>query len=387
MDVNWYSGRYAINDLTLWTCDLRIIIKANVFDMAQFSRTLNRLTIHHMVIQYELGMLKGLHRLLKLSIFRTKLVDIDDYLLQPVCRSLHIFFYYGRVTNFTLNTIFGKVKLLNLTDVRILGKDLKRQARIVLGPQNFSSLVAIESLSLNQCGIESILEKTFDLISETLIWFSLSSNMIKKVAVALFVTFLDRKVSDMNYAYTRTKGLQMGNNIIECDCDIYELTHLLFVSFQYMPKKAFYDVLLCGPSVSNETQLLNHYKCPNIQEIHNNRLCRTNPQLPSYSYTRFEMTFNNKTETILIKTAASQRYRLWMINHNSVVAKNGDRCPNATWLNSSTRCFLLKHGTHTFPASGYIHKSDFTTFCIIYLMENKSSWPVHCLTVLRDLPK
>lgn len=219
-----------------------------------------------------------------------------------------------------------------------------------------------------KCGIELILEKTFDFIGHSLKSLTLSHNNLKTIRPALLNGMMLENSID-------AKSLYVSNNPLECDCEMWSLQNLILLNikiFSGLP-------IMCNVTRSNGTELVSilhmNLTCENMQTIQIERVCSHVYLMPTeMAYTRFRM--NRIANSILIRTNASQLFRIWTIRAEERMQQ---RCKSETWLLENVKCLLVNNVTRIIQSNFLVSHHEYTVVSIMHMTRSKI-WPLHLMT-------
>lgn len=370
--ANWYGGHVNVYAIRLELQNVTSI-ENNAFDAEAF-RTVDTITlIFQRLTTIEANVfinLPGLYILIMEStVDGTFLIKPDENILIPIRGTLDIL----EILHFagTLNSFLGNVRFSQLSELLISNPSDFYYPRI-LAPQNFSGLLIMEKLNLAACGIEAILDRTFDSIGRTLITLNITENPLKCLTLDLLWAF----ISSRPHRRTRlNRSLFAMKNLVKCDCEFYDMKNITLISFKYV---AFaYENITCIPNAAYSPDT-----CKGSQNVHPHNWCLDHPNISLYSY--FDVRFKRmELETLNISQNQykHRKYRLWMQSFNDPEVKRKQRCPNSGWLQRSIACVMLSNVTATIDIHNYLNKSELTLFCAMYLVQYRSAWPLHCITI------
>lgn len=365
LTANWYSGRFDIYELNIELDNVNVI-EDNAFDSDAF-RTLDGLILKFKEMT-KLGP-SLFNNLPKLDTLSLRSSDSGTFYSNPgvnILTSLTKVLQNLAVLNFTdtINSLTDGIKFPQLIYLAITNPPNSNYSR-TLAPQNFSGLLILHTLVLKGCGIETILEHTFDKIGHTLGMLILSNNHIKHVSLNIYWVFINSRYRD-NY-----KMFLLENNLVECDCQFYEVRNTTAISFNSF----FVDInaFTCNAVAADVAEM-----CEDRQYIHTKNCCLDHPNIDVYAYPYFKIKLLETNKLLSINLTKERPYRLWIQNLDDPETRRKHRCPNKGWLQQSVNCLMFLNVTEMISIR---HKSELTLVCVVYLVYSKSVWPLHCITV------
>lgn len=373
---NWYNGQISIYSIII-ELDNVTVIENNAFDMDAF-RNLDTITlIFQTLTRIEANAFNNLACVDHLSLRST---DTGTFwnnpsisILTPIRRTLQ-YFYNMNFTG-TFNSLFGGEKLSQLSGV-IIQNPPDRHCTRILAPQNFSGLSFIARLALKNCGIEAILDQTFDYIGRTLVELNLSHNPLMQINLEVFWIFITFPPTQSDFV--DEKLLIFVQNTYECDCSFYELKNMTMISFGTSAFPGAERKITCvEPSTSVDT------KCGDKQLIHVDNWHLNHSTIKLYAFPRFQIEFNRLDGSVIVKQVQRRLYRLWIQNLNDPEIKRKLLCPNRGWLHDSINCLILSKTTEVIDIRHQIAQSELTLICVMYLVNFKAVWPLQCATIRR----
>lgn len=374
MQVGWYNGNDTVHHLTLASESLKIIEPGAFTAKALQDLEILRFSMTS-PIEFKFGIWDGLQGLQSLIIGAWHVFQTEsDEFLKSLSNTLNSFkSSYGYTTNVvSLNSLFGNGNFLNLNSIAIEFIRPIHGYLKVLAADNFTALSAIQSLSIIDCGVESILEQAFDYIGETLIELNLGYNNIKTMNPSLLNVFFE---SAKNASF-EIKLLNVTNNQFECNCNFYELRNISFLN----SRNEIYTIKAMDCQQATGNQDPNDEKCENLQKIDTGRFHMQTEFVQSVAYPKFDLNFDQARMVLAIKNRNPVKYRLLIQNHNDGL-RNMEHCPAATWLSRSMKCLMINRTNEQLMIAEYVKETELTTFYIIYASQRKMFWPMHAATI------
>lgn len=374
----WYKGIVEMFFLDLHL-DNVTAIEDNAFNTHAL-RLLDKLIINLRThTEFYAGMFNGLENLKWLIIsgrIGSYFCQTNAQLLKPIIK-LELF--YNLHGNVSFQDYFGTQNLTRLYNITV-GNPMSVVYSRILSNEDFAGLCAVISLLLNNCGIEAILEGTFDFIGGTLRDLDLGLNKIKHLAFGMLFKFFDSRAINGD----SHKVLHLGDNLFQCNCEFYLLKNVTLISFGHRYIADRY--IRCNSKlliVSNET-------CDDIQIIHPERMHLTYPYgyVRPYAYVKFQLKLvrDQRNVVVRVRQFEARRYRLWIHNLNEPHLVSKLKCPNKVWLTESIKCFTFAKREVNISIERFLQKSSHTIFCIVFLRYPEKVWPLHCTTVFKAIP-
>lgn len=375
MQPNWYNGTHKIHQLEI-TSNHLTIIEANALNWFAFN-DLEKLTIIAIApIDYQNATI-GLERLDFLRIEDINSGIKINNIFIPLRKTITSFYYgcaFGETDFHNLNDLFGKVKLSKLEIIHFVYFQRSDNANgVILASNNFTGLAVVQEMHLVRCGIIGIMDGTFDFIGETLLNIDLTGNQLFTVTMDLFRVFLD-EFSNMQYP---VKCLTLLGNPLICNHEFYKLRNVTVITFGYLSGN--YGSIRCENIAigdNNEFNISN-----NLQTLHTKRWHLNHAEIEVYAYPKFQLKFDKKKITLIVKQLHKSRYRLLVQNYSKTDIESLRKCPNKWMISKSISCLLLKNMTEIIAIQNYMNNFDPIMFCIIYISFNRKTWPLHCTTI------
>lgn len=352
MTPKWYNGQTEINDMSFVNCNLSVI-EPGAFDLRAFRSTAELTFTTDTSLNLTTGMFNGFRNLKKLGILSSapRVSDVD--LFKPICKSLDRMQFNYLTDELSLNQIFGSIEMLALKSLSVIAPEGNNTR--ILAPNNFTALVAINSLILYRCRISSILSGTFDAIAATLLHIDLSFNRLTTIQASLLWAYLDTEHEGSKYFF-------ITKNPFECDCDLYEIVTLSLSGWKFTHENCNFAELICE----------------DLQEFH-----IKNSSIDKYAFRKVE--FHVKNDVLVVKTRVTIKFRLLIFDLADYAIRRKSKCPRIEWVKESVRCLLLPKLINTLALANYLLPTTSTTFCAILASAPKTSWPLHCVTIRRGI--
>lgn len=281
-------------------------------------------------------------------------------------------FFYVHYPNISFNDLFGGSQKLVLRTITVKAHEDGSENLRILAPDNFTALPAIEHLTLADCGIEAILNHTFDYIGETLRFLDLNQNAFMELEPKIFYTLLD--------SY-RFDNVRIAGNVMECNCRFYALRDLIRMNAH---KRLYFKPITC---IQSHARNFTIDECTHLQVINMKRLnieMYLDYNVNWIAYRKFFIKYKPLTKQIMVQVENIERYRILIINQNFMWTKKskGQRCyPNQQCLANLTNCFLVTADNANFSIAKYFPDSDLISLAVIHVSASKRIWPLHYVTV------
>lgn len=373
---DWYNGRKRIHELSIYKSNFSSI-QSNAFNSEPFESVQSLDFSHNTDFRIEDDTFWGLKKLTFLRFLATNVAGITNHFFIYSRRILQTFVLHAASDETRLRDLFGSFILSNLKYATVTYGN--RSTTRILGPNDLSGLVVIQTLFLSKCGFISIEPKTFDLVGMTVAILDLSENKLKSLRTNLFATFLDSFSPII-------KGLYFYTNPLECGCDFDELRTLIICNTLRVSERAgFLRMHSCKETNGAMNSSSN---CPFLQVVHGTTLYLNGineNSLRMYSFPKVILRVSNGV--LIVSTKVTGKMRLWMVNHQNdqkLELRETSKCPSIKWVRQYVGCVLLPGENKTFPLDENIHQGIPTTFCVILSMSNKHAWPLHCQTIRLD---
>lgn len=375
LSPGWYNGDNPFIALELIGNDIEII-KTGAFDAEPFKELRELTFLNNPTVEFEHQIFRNLRKL-EVLIFRFTIIkNMDTKLLQPVDRTLIHLSYFGLPVMNSFDYMLGKVRFSKLVQVRM--HSTSTEALKILGPSNFTSLLVLKYLDLSHCGIEVILNQTFDFLGETVEVINLEFNELSAINAKLFHIYLDRQ-------FLFHKKLFLTGNPFICDCDFFEYRNMTSMNlFENKKISHCYKNLSCVHSVdSTETEQnrTGHLKCHKMSTIHVAKICQYHSQFEINAHPKFHLSFQKERESISLKTHVIGSFRLLVKNLELVNSRPKKRCPSRELIHKYAKCYILSKEERAMPFTKFLAQSKISTFFVIHVSSKKTVWPLNCMTL------
>lgn len=314
-------------------------------------------------VYIEAGILKNLRSLGTLYIYDTIITNIAPDFCWGASHYFRKFQYSRGIPRNVSIEMFLKTELYwNLT---ILGINRGTVSEFpLLAPSNFSNLHSIQHMELFSCGIEIILNHTFDSIGRTLKWLSLRANKIRRIALSQFGQFL---IGDR---FT----LIIDQNPLICDCDFYLMESLTMMIGSFR-NESFQKALQCVSDDDGDKI----EQCVRVQGIRPKNGCFLMPSGVEFRCPKYELRFRN--DSILVRTNISRQFMLLVMEFRPG-SRFRRKCRDALWIQrDSYKCFILQDGREL-VVNWHIDHFNFT-FVNVMFVHSKRAFvsPLHWMTL------
>lgn len=380
LDLTIYNGVQAIHEIYLIKCKIDRILPEDFDNSRSMLHALKTLRFSQCqflnISSKTLFFVKN--RLEEIEFYDSDIIHLDpDFfnLHNGILKRLHI---DKLPMEFSLNDILKPNFKSPLIYIGITTFAPKFQS---LTAYNFSALRRIEDIVLQHCGIQYIESDTFNHLNKTLCYIDLSNNKLIAVDYRMFYKFI-KPVPDSLFT------LDLRNNLLMCNCAFYELYSIyrwILESFDSvsMTLSCFHDV---------QTQM-NFMICNDVQAMDLNKFNITRAKVRTQNYPKFMVRFSEATQTIVVTTSTSRKYRLWtqnimyFSNINPIWNQSFQACPSDSFVRSSIQCHSLSNSIENIPFSKFSSGPIVILLCISYVTLNPGKvWPYHCITVNRIKP-
>lgn len=365
----WYgTAYYPIGSLIFHRCDLRAF-EPGVFDAPAFSSLhfFSFIELKHTDLSFA-NIVPVYTTFLYIQTTHFHRINISMNLFEPYAKSLHTLeLDYFPDTQPEIH-IFKSAKYLQLSVVyiRCEGGGVIRS----IDGSHFKNLRQIQTLYLTQCGIAHIESGTFDFIGRTLTEIDLTSNKLKSIEVIWFYTFFTVIDTSMKY-------VNLHQNPIECNCDVFELevtkTFIKYfnkyraISPKLLPlrqcEEAFVN-LNCG------TQIISRDKI---------QVDQSPDADDTFVFSKLNLRIASNS-LLVVKTNVRLPIRIWLQRHNWIEVIRSSKCPSRHWLRESVTCLFLTEKTRMIPIIRLLQGTLITTFYAILTVPKKHVWPLHMQT-------
>lgn len=217
MYSRWYDGIYELEWLRLRT-DRLLVIHANAFNTTAlgYVQLLDISIGYGSVVIYD-GAFNGLRSLRSLFITTPLLKLLPRGLFNSVALSLWSIRMNRWTSRVNLNEMFAHEAFRHVTKLRIQNVQAPQKKFRHLASKNFTAFRRLNELSLINCGIETISERTFDRIGYWLERINLEDNRIKAVNVETFRQVFETKCIVWFSLHSIREKLQCTCRMVEMD--------------------------------------------------------------------------------------------------------------------------------------------------------------------------
>lgn len=227
----------------------------------------------------------------------------------------------------------------------------------LLAPSNFSSLLKIEDIHLSRCGIEIILDHTFDPVSRSLMSLSLDENKIKRISVEQFGKFLNGKQF----------RLIIDENPFACDCNFYLMESITLRIYRNLLSERRIRCISDGDGVADQIE-----HCSNVQRVRARNGCFSMRNGTECKYPRYELRF---------RTNITGKFMLW-VNDNRPGSRKMGKCQ----IRQHTyNCFILYDGLEI-PMNWNFDRSNIIFMNVVFVHAVRALVsPLHWMTVHKSV--
>lgn len=335
-----------------------MIVKIDAFEAESFKNLVSiKFTNELSPLHFENDCFRGLNRLRNLFIQLSSVITIDTRFLQAVSKSITVIFLENFICNIGFRDIFGNVKYPK--QIMVFIENFNSNKFVVLAPGNFTRLMVMKSLYIINCGIEIILQGTFDEISDSLQEVGLTENRIKQISVSLFKSLFESTSFIEWYA----RGFIVEDNFLNCNCELtlIENFNRIHISNRIFPCIA-----------ENQTKNIDK-NCPGLQRFKISMFCgEFTRNFKYFIYNNFNIKLNERENSVVIQTKVNDSFRV-------LLDSLGQRqiCPNNREINDTIKCIQLTANHLQIPQS-MMPQSAFIKVSIIYYIHG---WPLSTVTI------
>lgn len=278
--------------------------------------------------------------------------------------------------NLNLSIIFGTDNAFPmLTSIVIITGSMQFNT---IKSTDLRALSIVQHLDLSHCYIQSIEIGAFNSIANTLVTLKLEGNLLETIMPQIFTPIFDRN----NF---NPLTIHLQRNELICDCAFIELEALSkLVPFQmdFVPLSQQIDCKLSSIAI------LLHKECQATQMLSINRLCQLNGYQRRTIYSKFLLTLNMTTKTLVIRSSVKDKYRIWMyslIQDTIFKAKWGysiKKCPSKEYQSfTNSKCIISTEKRLEISVEELFATSRINLFCVSYVHWGpvKKMWPLHCI--------
>lgn len=240
-----------------------------------------------------------------------------------------------------------------------------------ISAENFTSTPFLKILELINCGIEKIMDNSFDSIVATLQMLNLSGNLL----IAIPPTLLRDVISHVSSQFA---GIDLSDNPLVCQSELEMMIEMGFWRSTTLNRSIFDPKPTCD-GASNQT-----VRHRNTSIIHPEKLC-LNLNVSYFFYPKYSIKLNEPLRILTIKSARTDAYRILMkanispTPYKSKWGYSNEKCPKKVLLREAIKCFLVSESIEL-PVRGYLKNSKMNLICINYLSGHVTSfWPLSCI--------
>lgn len=281
----------------------------------------------------------------------------------------------GLAPNISLEYLLHKISLPKIEAFWIYGSDYGAEFTI-LAPSNLTTLRTskLYSLGLDSCGIELILNGTFDAIGRQLKKLWLEGNRIKHIYLEQFGSFLNGNQF--------TKTIILERNPFECDCNFYLVKSVLRANLIKQNKEFEIDEYNRISCVTYKSRINLTQECPNMQIMNASKMYADFGSLLVYS--KFNLKLDLEENSLKIRTEIMPPFKILMIRYDPIIwnrtSKFKSKCMDINQLKGNTKCLLHRSGVSHFQDNFYFLHPQFT-FVSVFHLTYLRAWPLHLMTI------
>lgn len=357
MVSRWYTGRTLVHQLTIESESLEVI-HTDAFNCFAFSKLqVLKLAVRNAMIHY--GAVNGLDHLHVFRFRAKNVVYLPINLFAPTKTTIEAIEIHGWPNNVGLDELFGDEVFYRLLILHIQDVQMPQSKFRSLTASNFTSMRHLFFITLQNCGIETIDQHTFDAVGRTLNVLILSGNRIKSINLDMFRVMFETN----KYAVVRV----LDNAVLDCSCDVIEVDLM-----QYPMREMAY--IKCRPNVEQ-------LPCEAYQVIIPNRLCVKWEHGNRLRYFDIQMAFVQ--DAFLLETYFGHRIRVIFIDSMALRAK---RCADRV-SKMCHKCLSIDEATERLPLNDVMEIRDveFVVIAVVPVVFQFGICPFHLITVHRSL--
>lgn len=314
----------------------------------------------------------GHHSIKKLFLIGGAKTVLHNRIFKPIHATLNLVSLELEQSNCNLNDLFNYEREWPVTSLTVTAVGEMPHFNI-LTPANFSSLPNLLFLGLSDCGIEAILEHTFDKVGNSLHQLHIESNRITAIDSQIFNRIIDKSRKQTLIISTTENPFEAN-----CNCDLLEIigvmrvnspTDLFTLIDDYVCVRAirYYDTATCGRRLQQITK----------GHLHLSKYPFTNTHYPM-----FELRLNKSSMTIRIESTKRRAFRLFVTNLMIEWNLSNAHCPNKNETHNSIRCHRFDAQTVDEAVRRIVPPYRFAHICVSYVaLGVKKVWPLHCITL------
>lgn len=367
---HWYTGQQPMDALEFHYCDLHII-HSDAFELEVFHRLvrIKFLGLDQLEIQFQYG--QYLH-LRQLQFYYSTIENMAMHFLEPLHRFLSVFYITLFPPDITFKHLLGNAQLMKLEQLSIFG--VTSTITRSLHRSNFTKLICIQLLQLQDCNIDTIHPETFDFIGDTLYFLDLTSNKLTTVDPLWFQKFLDTNCGFY-------KMLQYNFNPVQCNCNFYALQNLTIYLRTYTSVHNAISQALRATCLESDQMA----ECDNLQTLSRDKLFLTNESvIPQYAYPKVNLRL--RSDILYAFTTFKMKFRLLILSHERIENRKQTKCVSPAWIRDSIKCLLVPGDKKAIRMVPYLRKSYLTTTFAILTHPEKQVWPLHIQTIRHRVP-
>lgn len=362
----WYTGKSPIIDLFFFHSDIQAILE-DAFNTTAFFR-LEELYINTTEPIHCIGnILNGMDKLQRLSLITMQLKNFVRNGLAPIRRFVREIKLMDLSNDVNFDDLFGanaqKLGVLGLIAVQF--HQLPTAHRLT--KSNFSALAGIREISVKHCGIISIAEDTFDIISDTLYNVYLQNNQLVTLPATVFNRIIDSQKSGAAY-------IKILDNPYDCDCNFFQVIGQLMISSFSLAH--YYSMMPCMHSAIP-------IECASyLQVMHTSKFSLSLISDMRMIHAKFQLKIDFDQRELIIRTMVRDRFRLWIFTGNDYKMKGDQMCPSADWRKTQVRCIILDGRVERIPLHRFVHDLKIISLCVSYVASSrKRFWPLQCIGI------
>lgn len=340
----WYKDQIRIKAVHISQCGA-LTIEADAFNVDPLKDIKEFSAAFLISIQFEIGALNGLRNLESFYMNRIPIKKMYYKLFEPVAETLQ---YVTVRESKIVDEIFNMVGACYLRNLMKVFFDQIDSVKLIT-PNTISQTPAIETVYIQSCGVEAILEGSFEYVKDTLFALILRGNKLKTLPSRL----LDNLGIYLDKSF-------FNDNPWQCDCDLFVI-HNSFNSF---------DVGCRNQKWSSE-----RFNCANRGQVE--AAAPTSRCFTQYGTNSLRITFSASLEfkfvfgESVLSVKNSQRTIFYMLIRTKSKARTICVSTTAKYAVYSLEKLQMMNGIHTVCA--VINKMD------------QQIWPRNCVSFTRDL--
>lgn len=165
------------------------------------------------------------------------------------------------------------------------------------------------------------------------------------------------------------------NSPIACGCDFYWLKFMAMVNFGFYRAR---NMIYCQMTRNPEPSASALFAC-NLQGIRLKHVCLRSDEFKLIAFAKFQIYLQTRENASAVRVERNiiGAYRLLFVKF---IMLESDKCYDRNWLQTNTKCLLVKNSTFSLWIPFEVDQWRFT-FVSVHFMTSKRIWPLHLITV------